>query len=120
VELAFDEGRWRITKGGIQPARFDTPEHALETFFRAAEAKRLVDVRRAMPARHRTALTEDEKLHAHLSSSAERIERARRLIGTLSPGRAVIQGDRADLAYGTGLSVTFEREEGEWRIVDLE
>jgi hypothetical protein len=120
IELVFEDGDWRVARGGVVPARFDTPEGALETFFRAAVAENFAVLRQTIPKRHRDQLVGDAALEKHIAAMADRIARARSRIGRIGPGRAVIHGERADLAYGPGLSVTFEREESGWVIVDLE
>lgn len=120
LELVLEEGRWKVASGSDSPGRFDTPEHALETFFRAALAGKLDEVRGAIPDRDRGGLATDEALAKHLADNAERIARAREKIGPLAPGRAVVRGDRAELVYGPGLAVTFEKEGAGWVIVDLE
>lgn len=120
IELVLEEGAWKIASGGVTPARYDTPEGALETFFRAALAGRLDDVRPAIPRRFLEAMPTDEALEKHIAASADRIARARARIGPIAPGRAAIHGRTADLTYGPGLAVTFELEDARWVIVDLE
>jgi hypothetical protein len=120
IELLFEDGAWKVTSGGIQPARFDTPERALESFFRAALAGKLAVVRAAIPKRFREVHEDDASLEKHLASIADRIATARTRLGPIKAGRAAIHGDEADLPYGAGLSVTFEKEGDRWVIVDLE
>jgi hypothetical protein len=120
IELVLEDGAWRVRAGGISPARFDTPERALETFFRGALAGKLDVVRQAIPKRFRDALTTDAALEQHIAAMADRIARARSRIGPIGAGRAAIHGARADLTYGPGLAVTFEKEDDRWVIVDLE
>jgi hypothetical protein len=120
IELVLESNVWKVASGGIVPARFDTPEGALHTFFRAVHAGKLDLVRQTIPKRFRDQLTTDEALEKHIAAMADRIARARARIGPFGAGRAVIEGERAVLTYGAGLSVTFEREGSAWVIVDLE
>jgi hypothetical protein len=120
IELVLEQGAWKVASGGVSPGRFDTPERALETFFRAALGGKLSLVRRAIPERDRGGLATDEALAKHLADNSDRIARAREKIGGLKERRAQVRGERAELSYGPGLSVTFEKEGEGWVIVDLE
>ncbi|MCK6549239.1 hypothetical protein L6R52_25575 [Myxococcota bacterium] len=112
------DGVWRVADGGLAPAAQDTPERALATFFRAVEARAIPLVRRVIPRAAAGAWADDAALATHLDEQAERIARARR--GVDARTRAMITADRAELAWGDGQRVTFVREEGVWKIVDLE
>lgn len=120
IEMVLEGGAWHVAHGGICPARFDTPERALETFFRAALAGKLDVVRQAIPKRFRDELRTDADLSKHISVMSDRIARARSRLGPITAGRAAIHGEHADLTYGPGLAVTFEKEDTRWVIVDLE
>jgi hypothetical protein len=120
IHFVKEGGAWRLAEGGLEAARFDTPEHALSTFFAAADAGRWRMIRAAIPKRFQDALASDDALSHHIAAMQKRIERARSELGALNPGRAEVRGDKAVLAYGKGKRVTFEREDGAWRILDLE
>lgn len=112
------DGVWRVAEGGLAPAAQDTPPRALATFFRAVDAKALTVVRRLIPTARAAQYAEDARLLAHLDAEAERITRAR---SSIDAGATVtISGERAELSWGDGRRVTFVREEGAWKIVDLE
>lgn len=120
VRLVREEGEWRVHRGVLDLASSDTPEHALDTFFRAIDAGDFALVRSAIPKRLVAEYTSDRALSAHLLHMEPRIARARARIGPLVPGRAEIEGIHAEIAYGEGRRATFEREDGIWRILDLE
>lgn len=118
--LVREDQEWRIAEGGFEPASFDTPEHALFAFFDAVRVGRWPVVRKAIPERHASKFGSDEVLRAHVAAMRARIERARAAVGPSPSGRAEIDGTKAVLTYGEGRRVTFEREGGVWRILDLE
>jgi hypothetical protein len=120
IVLVEEDGAWRIAEGAVELARFDTPEHALTTFFAATLARRWATVRRAIPKRFVDALSSDDALAKHVEAMRPRIDRARVEIGVAMGGRVELRGERALLAYGEGKKVTFEREDGAWKVLDLE
>src|SRR5205085_8324563 len=83
LRLVLEKGGWRIREGGFEPARFDTPELALQSFFAAAMASRWPIVRRAIPKRYADALITDEALQEHVAEMKPRIERAKSAVGQL-------------------------------------
>jgi hypothetical protein len=120
VRLVKEKDGWKIAAGGLEIGRFDTPEASLRSFFFGVEAKAWAVVRGAMPKRHRDAFASDEALASHVDSIRGRIDRARKELGDLFERRASVKGDSAEIAYGDGRRVTFEREDGVWRVLDLE
>lgn len=120
VQMARENGSWRIVAGGLEPARFDTPERALSALFAAVKGHRLGVIRRLMPKRYAETLPTNDALSAHLAMMAPRIARAEASLGALTPGLAVIHGTSAEIAYGGTKRVTFELEDGTWRVLDLE
>lgn len=118
--LVRENGAWRVAFGGVEPLRTDTPEAAVTTFFQAVAARRLDAVRAVIPAAVAPSYAEDAALLSHLDAMKARIDAARAGLGAVVPGRARIDGDRARLAYGEGRAVDLVREDGRWKIVDLE
>jgi hypothetical protein len=120
VHLVKEKDGWKIASGGLELGRFDTPEHALQSFFAGVDAKRWPLVRAAMPKRHREDFKTDDALAAHVESIRARIDRAKSAIGDLGTERAHVEGDKAEITYGAGKRATFEREDGAWCVLDLE
>ena len=117
VELVREEGRWRVAHGGLQFARADTPHAALVTFMAAYDAGRLDVLRTLIPRRYLSAYAADTSLAQRLEAMASRIEAARPALGGKRPA---IDGDRARIPYGRGRAVELVREDGAWRVLDLE
>lgn len=126
VLLLIKEGSdWKIAQGGVGLERYDTPEHALDAFFRAVSTGRLRIVRKVIPERFEARFSNDQALVDHLLRISPRIEQARTRLGPLTPGRAVIRegpgGARlAKLSYAEGRAVQMTLEGARWRLLDLE
>lgn len=120
VRLVKAPEGWRVAQGGLRFARYDTPESALETLVRATRSGRLSEVRGAMPEAYGARYSTDAKLRAHLLRVSPRIEAAWAALAPLSSGQATVDGDRAQLRYGTARSVRFVRESSRWRVLDVE
>lgn len=118
--LVREDGAWRVAFGGLEPFRADSPEASVLTFFRAVAAGRLAAIRAVMPAEAALSHADDAALLSHLDAMKPRIDAARAGLGPVVPGRAQIEDDRARLPYGEGRAVELVREEGRWKIVDLE
>jgi len=119
VELVRREGTWRVHDAPVPPIRFDTPEQALRTFFFAARGH-LSLLRQTLPEAHRTRFASDAELGRHLHARAARIAAARDALLPLAPGTACIEGASATIPWGDGREVRLIRQDGTWRVVDLE
>lgn len=118
LRLAQTAEGWRIVD--VDLLLEDTPERALATFFAAFEARDWPALRPLIPAEAQGALAEESQLAAHLLALVERVHRAQVALEAGPRSPVVITGDRAHLDYGPGRSVRFQRENGRWRILDLE
>lgn len=120
VRLVMEDRGWRIASGGIEPASVDEPVEALATFLRAALTGRLAVVRGLMPPEFYDRYLADETLAAHLMKQRSRLREAQEGISGLKADAAVIDGDRASIAYGDGKSAQLVRVDGQWRVLDVE
>jgi len=119
VRLVNEGGTWRISRGGLRFAAYETPEQALRTLVLACRAGRLDEVRAAMPQAFEDRYASDAALAAYLETVRARLEAAWAAVAPLSPGRARVQGDAAVLRYGAR-SVRFVRQDSTWRVLDVE
>ena len=114
------EGRsWRVLEGGLFVPQFDTPERALRTFFFAATGH-LGLLRKLIPNSEASAYASDYALGKRLYEMRERIFRVQAELGPIWEGRAEIVDDRAFIRYQKHKTVSLLRQEGRWRVVDLE
>jgi hypothetical protein len=120
VPLVLEHGRWRVDGPAFDPWSQQTPRAALRTLVRAFEGRRYDVVFRLAPRRYRAGLTA-EKLRRYWES--ERRDDLPALLGRL---RAALSapiaesGDEAHLPLGPAHEVRFVREDGLWRVDDLD
>lgn len=120
VRLIREEGQWRIDEGGIDRLFDRDPLAALSAFVRAVDRDRLERVREAIPRADRARFAEDAALRAHVSAMSERIAALRAALPGLGPGAVSVDGDGAEVRWGEGRVARLVREDGRWRILDLE
>lgn len=119
IVLVQEDGGWRVARGGFALARTDTPEATLETLWWAVDRARWDVLRQLLPNAEAGRLTTDAALAAHVESVRPRLEAARQALSAEVPP-ARIEGDTATIVYGEHRSVRFRREDGRWRILDVE
>ena len=119
ITLVREGDAWRVAEGGLLVARFDTPEAALRTFFFAATGH-IGLLRQLIPDALVDRYASDYALGSHLYSIQDRIFQAQSELGPITGERVEIRGAHAFIAYGQGKSVEMVREDGRWRIVDVE
>lgn len=104
--LVLEKGRWRVAGGVGHAESLRTPRQTVVALRRALQ-RRSYDAVMRLLARSSRATVEDE---------------VRRLLESLEDPDALvieIDGDRATIEYEPGHVLTLEREDGEWRVVDL-
>jgi hypothetical protein len=119
VVLVEEDGGWRVASGGVEALRSDTPAAALKTLWWALDHARWDVVRRVLPKAAAQRLATDAALAAHVEAVKPRLSAAREALGEAVPA-ARVEGETAVLAYAEHRAVRFVREDGRWRIVDVE
>ncbi|MEQ9498399.1 MAG: hypothetical protein RIT81_16110 [Deltaproteobacteria bacterium] len=119
VVLVEEDGGWRVASGGIDALRSDTPAAALKTLWWALDHGRWDVVRRVLPRAAAQRLATDVALAAHVEAVRPRLSAAREALGEVVPA-ARVEGETAVLVYAEHRAVRFVREDGRWRIVDVE
>jgi hypothetical protein len=134
VTVALVAGCWTSARSPAPPApppppakreateTYDqsTPRAALRSFLRAVEAERYDVVLRFVPNRYRETMTvakvREQFLGTHAETTQDIVRRLRENVN------APIQetGDRAEMPYGDRHVVQFTREDGVWRLKDLD
>lgn len=120
VRLVLEADGWRVAAGGLDGARYDTPERAFATLVRAARAGRLDEVRGAMPEAFAARYASDAALAEHLEAVRPRLEAAWAALAPLEPGIAIVDGETARIPWGNHRAVRLAREGGRWRVLDAE
>jgi hypothetical protein len=120
VPLVLEQGRWRVDGPAFDVWGQETPRATLRSLVRALEGKRYDILLRLSPRRYRGGLTPD-KLRRYWES--ERREDGPALLGRLRAALStpiVESGDEAHLPLGPEQEVRFVREDGLWRVDDLD
>lgn len=130
LELRIDHSRtltlkrtkkgWKIQTNIFAFYPQDTPRHALRSFLSALRQNRYHVLLRFVPRRYRRHMSEQD-LQAMFKG--EHGKRIRKLAEALLPhldDPIEVQGNRATLVYGDGAKVNLVREEGVWRILDIQ
>ena len=118
VHLIHEDGRWKVRAGGIPFDRFDSPQAALNAFFRAYRDGRLEVLRKLIPSNFASRYLDDTQLEAHLERIRSRVVAAENRLPKVP--KAVEDGETAEITYGDGFKVRFIKEGGSWKISDLE
>ena len=120
VPLVLEQGRWRVDGPAFDAWAQETPRATLRSLVRALEGKRYDILLRLSPRRYRGALTAD-RLRRYWE--VERREDGPALLGRLRAALStpiVESGDEAHLPLGSEHEVRFVREDGLWRVDDLD
>jgi hypothetical protein len=120
LNLALEDGHWRIDGAAIDLYAADTPRRAIEGFVRAVERKRFDIVMHYVPETHKEGL-DAAKLQAAWEGP-EKDEIAQVIAGlkqALPSATVEESGERATMAYGAG-TLQLVREHGLWKIENFD
>jgi hypothetical protein len=120
LTLVLEAGQWRIAAHPFDLYDQTTPRAALRSFVRAAETGRYDALLRLTPNRYRVAVTV-QKLRdywegEHKAENRKRLAELRANIG--SP--IVETGDEARMPYGDNSEARFVREDGLWKVEEVD
>lgn len=111
-------GQWRVDDRARLALDTREPLGAARTFLAAALGGDLALVRRFLPEAERARLSDDGRLAAHLDGVRGRLEQAR--AGLDAGVVAVVEGEHAQIPYAAHRVLRLVREQGQWRVLDLE
>jgi hypothetical protein len=120
LTLVLEAGQWRVAAQPFDLTAQDTPRAALRSFVRAVELRRYDALLRLIPNRYRAGVTVD-KLREYWEG-----ERRAENQALLKAVRAHIDapivetGDEARMPYGESAEVRFLREDGAWKVEDID
>lgn len=120
LTLVLEAGQWRVAAHPFDPYDQATPRGALRSFVRAAETGRYEAMLRLTPNRYRVAVTV-QKLRdywegEHKGENRKRLAELRANIGA----PIVETGDEARMPYGDNSEARFVREDGLWKVEDVD
>ncbi|MDQ3363998.1 MAG: hypothetical protein M3680_01020 [Myxococcota bacterium] len=118
--LVQDNGRWRIAANPLAFYDQSTPRNALRGFLRAYRLERWDVMLRFVPTMYREKM-DPAKMKAQFTGPSR--EQMENLINTLEANvdEAIVErGNDARMSYGDRFTVTFVREDGAWKLKDLD
>ncbi len=119
LALILEGGQWRVAAHPFDLYAQQTPRAALRSFVRAVELGRYDALLRLIPNRYRVAVTV-EKLRdywegEHKSENRKLLKELRANIGA----PIVETGDEARMPFGENSEARFLREDGLWKVEDV-
>jgi hypothetical protein len=118
--LVLEGGQWRVAAQPFDLASQETPRAALRSFVRAVELRRYDALLRLIPNRYRVGVSAD-KLRDYWEG--ERRADNQKLLKALRAhisAPIVETGDEARMPYDESAEVRFLREDGVWKIEDVD
>jgi len=120
LTLVLEAGQWRVAAQPFDLSSQETPRAALRSFVRAVELRRYDALLRLVPNRYRAGLGID-KLRDYWEG--ERRAENQKLVKALRAhidAPIVETGDEARMPYGETTEVRFLREDGVWKVEDVD
>ncbi len=120
LALTEEDGQWRIATNPLAFYDQSSPRAALRSFLRAFRLERWDVILRFVPRDYAELMTVDK---VKQQFTGERREEMAQLVNQLEANidePIEEQGNEAHLRYGAGLEVKFVREDGRWRLRDLD
>lgn len=105
--LVLEGGDWRISGGVAEAYSLRSPQQALRSLRRALERRSYDALMRILARRSRSQVDDEVRRLVDALHDAQNLE-------------VVVDGDRARVEYEPGHVIELLREDGEWRIVDLD
>ena len=118
--LVQEDGNWRIAANPLGFYDQSTPRNALRGFLRAYRLERWDVMLRFVPNLYREKM-DPQKMKAQFTGPSR--EQMENLINTLEANvdePIIERGNDARMSYGDRFTVTFVREDGAWKLKDLD
>ncbi len=111
---------WKITSNPFAFYPQDTPRKALRSFLAALQHKRYEILMRFVPRTYRRRMSKKDLVAMFSGKKGQRIRELTEVLIKHLDAPMEIHGNKATLVYGDGATVTLVREEGVWRIEDIQ
>jgi hypothetical protein len=119
--LVYEDGAWRVDGSAIDLYGQSTPKASVIAFVRAFHNKRYDVLMRFVPSAKTEGLDAARLKQAWEGEMREEMEREIQAIEAALPtARFELLGDRATMGYGAGGTLALVREQGAWKIEDIE
>jgi hypothetical protein len=120
LRMVQEDGRWKIASDALNYYDQASPRNTLRAFVRAYQLQRWDIMLRFVPSAYASKM-DAEKMKAQFTGpSKDQIEGLLSLLAANSNEPISENGNNALLTYGVDGEVTFVREDGVWKIKDLD
>jgi hypothetical protein len=120
LHLVHESGEWRIAENPLAYYDQSSPRDALRSFLRAYRLERWDVMLRFVPKSY-AALMNVEKMKTQFSGERKKeMSQLMNMIEANLEEPIEEQGNEARMRYGAGFEVKFVREDGRWRLRDLD
>jgi len=120
MRLVQEDGRWRIATNPLGFYDQSTPRNALRGFLRAFRLERWDVMMRFVPNAYREKMDEAKLKAQFTGPSREQIETLINTIEANVDEPIVERGNDARMSYGDRFNVQFVKEDGLWKLKDLD
>lgn len=120
MRLVQQDGRWRIATNPIHFYSHATPREALRSFIRAYNLKRWKVMLRYVPNKYRKRMNVDKMRKQFDGDNRESVASMMSMLEANLDQPIADKGNEARMPYGDHYEVKFLREEGQWKIQDLD
>lgn len=120
MRLVREGDRWRIASNPIQFYSQATPREALRSFVRAYKLKRWDVMLRFVPNVYRERMNVDKLRRQFEGDSREDVDVMMKMLEANIDEPIIDKGNEARMTYGDRYEVKFIREDGLWKIRDID
>jgi hypothetical protein len=120
MRLVQEDGRWRIASNPLAFYDQTTPRGALRSFLRAYRLERWDVMLRFVPDKYREKMDAAKMREQFVGASRQQMEIMMNMLEANIDAPIVEKGNEARMAYGERFEVKFAREDGAWKLADLD
>jgi hypothetical protein len=120
MRLVQENGRWRIASDPLAFYDQSTPQAALRSFLRAYRLQRWDVMLRFLPDKYREHMDVAKMKDQFEGQSREQTEVLMNMLEANVDAPVVEKGNEARMSYGERNEVKFVREDGAWKLKDLD
>lgn len=120
MRLVQEGGGWRISSNPLAFYDQTTPQAALRSFIRAYRLERWTVMLRFVPNSYREKMDAEKMMAQFTGPSRENVELLMNQLEANSDEPVEIHGNEAAMRYGDRYEVKFMKEDGVWKLKDLD
>lgn len=120
MRLVREGGGWRLSSNPIEFYSQDSPRDALRSFVRAYRLERWDIMLRFVPNQYRERMNEETLRRQFAGDQAEEMAERMKALEANIDAPITDKGDEARMPYGDRHEVRFMREDGLWKLQDLD